>query len=153
MSFKFFPHQNIWLFVHSVKSQITSQFSLELTVLKVLWNFKEVRIHSHGYKFYSLNLSRFIHCSVIKVLLQFVVFNNFNSLSYLQVVVNNFFILFLTSFDAACRFCDSSFILPKLFCFVNNFFELFFVNGDNSMCLAWHKIFQILSAVSATACL
>ena len=63
--------------------------------------FADTKIYSYELCSF-LNLSRFIHCSVIKV--RFVVFSNFDILSQVQVVVNNFFNLFFTSSDVVLSF-------------------------------------------------
>ena len=133
-------------FVHSDKS--------EFTVLRFFEISKLFASALHRYCFYSLNLSRFLF--TVQLSRFFVVRNNFCSLSYFQVVVNNFFILFFHIFRCGVVSLDSSFILSQAFSFVNNFFQLFlscFSVAHDSIYTFRVTFSTCFSATSATACL
>lgn len=83
------------------------------------------------------NFSRLFHCSIIKVPTEKPLFSALcdvfkklfsrssaiNTLSHLVVLVNTFFNLFFSR--CFVRLMRTSYILPKISIFVNNFFQLF----------------------------
>ena len=83
------------------------------------------------------NFSRLFHCSIIKVPTEKPLFSALcdvskklfsrssaiNTLSHLVVLVNTFFNFFFSR--CFVRLMRTSYILPKIYIFVNNFFQLF----------------------------
>ena len=83
------------------------------------------------------NFSRLFHCSIIKVPAEKPLFSalcdvfkklfsrssSINTLSHLVVLVNTFFNFFFSR--CFVRLMRTSYILPKISIFVNNFFQLF----------------------------
>ena len=65
----------------------------------------------------SLNFSRLFHCSVFNVLCVLVAVSNFYKISYLSVIVNNFFIFFPPN---CLSFARWSFIITRYFRGVNH---------------------------------